>query len=156
MLFVTWRLQGSLRSKPHCATVAAVDRMLDRAPGEPGEMALKRFRFEVRQTERDEAGAIARELQTPGVSVAAIPLRALVAEGGVLAQLRAQGYEAISAASGASALDILRDDPTIAAMLIDVVMPGMDGTELARLTRVIRPSVQILFMTVCSSHPWNE
>lgn len=35
MLFVTWRLQGSLRTRPHCATVAAVDRMLDHAPGEP-------------------------------------------------------------------------------------------------------------------------
>jgi putative transposase len=34
MLLVTWRLQGSLRQKPHCASVAAIDRLLDKAPGE--------------------------------------------------------------------------------------------------------------------------
>jgi putative transposase len=43
MLFVTWRLRGSLRQKPHCATVAAVDRLLDRAPGEPLLLAQPRY-----------------------------------------------------------------------------------------------------------------
>ena len=43
MLFVTWRLQGSLRHKPHCATVAAIDRMLDRASGQPQLLALPEF-----------------------------------------------------------------------------------------------------------------
>jgi hypothetical protein len=41
----------------------------------------------------DEAAAIERELQTPGVSVAVIPLRMLVSRDGVLAQLGARGYE---------------------------------------------------------------
>ena len=51
------------------------------------------FSAAVRQSMTDEAAAIAGELRTPGVSVAAIPLRSLVARNGVLAQLRARGYE---------------------------------------------------------------
>ena len=43
MLFVTWRLRGSLRQKPHCATVSAVDRLLDRAPGDRLLLAQPRF-----------------------------------------------------------------------------------------------------------------
>jgi putative transposase len=43
MLFVTWRLRGSLRQKPHCATVSAVDRLLDRARGEPLLLAQPRY-----------------------------------------------------------------------------------------------------------------
>jgi len=50
MLFVTWRLQGSLRTKPHCATVAAVDRMLDRAPGEPQLLSQARYAKIVKRT----------------------------------------------------------------------------------------------------------
>jgi putative transposase len=43
MLFVTWRLRGSLRQKPHCATITAVDRLLDRAQGEPLLLAQPRY-----------------------------------------------------------------------------------------------------------------
>jgi REP element-mobilizing transposase RayT len=43
MLFVTWRLRGSLRQKPHCATVSAVDRLLDRAQGDPLLLAQPRY-----------------------------------------------------------------------------------------------------------------
>ena len=48
---------------------------------------------QIRQTFADETAAIARDLQTPGVSVAAIPLRSLVAQDGVLSRLQAAGYE---------------------------------------------------------------
>jgi hypothetical protein len=40
----------------------------------------------------DEAAAIAHDLQSPGVSVAVIPLRSLLAREGVLDRLRAEGY----------------------------------------------------------------
>jgi putative transposase len=43
MLFVTWRLRGSLRQKPHCATVSAVDRLLDRAQGHPLLLCQPRY-----------------------------------------------------------------------------------------------------------------
>ncbi|MFI4976974.1 MAG: TraB/GumN family protein [Caulobacterales bacterium] len=51
------------------------------------------FTAQVRQTMADETAAIAHDLQTPGVSVAAIPLRSLLAQDGVLARLKAQGYD---------------------------------------------------------------
>jgi hypothetical protein len=45
-----------------------------------------------RQSMADEAGAIGAALDQPGVSVAVVPLRPLLAEGGVLEQLKARGY----------------------------------------------------------------
>jgi len=41
----------------------------------------------------DEAGGIAAALEQPGQAVAVMPLRQLLAEDGVLEQLRARGYE---------------------------------------------------------------
>ena len=41
----------------------------------------------------DQAQAIARALKTPGHAVAVVPLRPLLAQGGVLDRLRAQGFE---------------------------------------------------------------
>ena len=46
----------------------------------------------VRRTEADQASAIARALQAPGTAVAVVELRPLLAEGGVLDRLRAEGY----------------------------------------------------------------
>jgi hypothetical protein len=57
------------------------------------------FAVQVRRTMSDEADSIASELQTPGVVVAAIPLRALVAQDGVLTRLQARGYEVRTPAS---------------------------------------------------------
>ena len=45
-----------------------------------------------RQAMADEANAIGAALAQPGTSVAILPLRPLLAEGGVLEQLRAKGY----------------------------------------------------------------
>jgi len=61
---------------------------------------LPDFNARVRQTMADEAAAIAHDLSTPGVSVAVIPLRALVAHDGVLERLKAEGYEIGTPASG--------------------------------------------------------
>ncbi len=43
MIFVTWRVQGSLHQRPHCASVAAVDRLLDRNSSEPQLLAEARY-----------------------------------------------------------------------------------------------------------------
>ena len=45
-----------------------------------------------RQAMADEAGAIGAALERPGVSVVVLPLRPLLAQGGVLEQLAAKGY----------------------------------------------------------------
>jgi TraB family protein len=44
------------------------------------------------RTKADEAAAIAKALQTPGHAIALVPLRPLLAQGGVLDRLRGQGF----------------------------------------------------------------
>ncbi|MCU1262528.1 MAG: hypothetical protein JWO80_5413 [Bryobacterales bacterium] len=48
MILVTWRLRGSLRQKPRCASAAAVDRMLDRSAGEQLLLGEERYARVVR------------------------------------------------------------------------------------------------------------
>jgi hypothetical protein len=48
---------------------------------------------EIRSLHRQQAEAIARALDRPGRAVAALTLRSLLAEGGTLDQLRAQGFD---------------------------------------------------------------
>jgi two-component system, OmpR family, response regulator MprA len=59
--------------------------------------------------------------------------------------LEADGYDVVMAGDGHSALDILRSQP-IDLVILDVMMPGMDGFEVCRLAR--RESVvPILLLT---------
>lgn len=62
--------------------------------------------------------------------------------------LQDQGYQVLEVDRGAIALDVLRDpDQAIDLLLSDVVMPGMNGTKLARLANEIRPDLNVLFMS---------
>jgi PAS domain S-box-containing protein len=54
------------------------------------------------------------------------------------------GYEALSADSGAQALDLLRQHPDIAILFSDVVMPGMSGVELGKAARREFPELKIV------------
>jgi signal transduction histidine kinase/CheY-like chemotaxis protein len=57
------------------------------------------------------------------------------------------GYDVRDAGGGADALDLLRRDNRIDVLLTDVVMPGMNGAELARLALAMRPELTVLFMS---------
>jgi signal transduction histidine kinase/CheY-like chemotaxis protein len=58
------------------------------------------------------------------------------------------GYDVLSAASGADALALFERQPgAIDLLLTDVVMPGMDGTELAARLRARRPGLRVLFVS---------
>jgi CheY-like chemotaxis protein len=63
--------------------------------------------------------------------------------------IRTFGYLALDAADGKEALALARDHPEIRVILLDVVMPGLSGKELADQLQVHLPSVAILF---CSGH----
>ncbi|MDG9883437.1 response regulator [Pseudomonas sp. GD04058] len=55
------------------------------------------------------------------------------------------GYEVREAEDGETALALLRSEQQFALMLTDVGLPGIDGKELARQTRELRPQLPIMF-----------
>lgn len=61
--------------------------------------------------------------------------------------LRRSGYNVTEANGGEAALAILAHDGSIELLLSDVVMPTMNGTELARQAAALRPDLPILFVS---------
>jgi len=62
--------------------------------------------------------------------------------------LREIGYAVISAANGEEALQAVRDYPGyIHLLLTDVIMPGMNGREIAESICASRPETKVLFMS---------
>ena len=62
--------------------------------------------------------------------------------------LERQGYTVLVAESGAAALDVVTRDPRpIHVLLTDLVMPGMNGRELASRVAALRPSMKVVFMS---------
>src|SRR5579863_8556513 len=62
--------------------------------------------------------------------------------------LEKQGYRVIEAADGAVAMQIaVAHDAVIHLLLTDVIMPGMNGRELAQRVLEIRPNVKVLYMS---------
>jgi PAS domain S-box-containing protein len=61
------------------------------------------------------------------------------------ALLSRSGYAVLTAADGASALNVLRDHPVgIGLILLDMTMPGMTTSEIVRAIRALDPTVPIL------------
>jgi len=68
--------------------------------------------------------------------------------GYIEAALRDLDYRALAAADAAEALMLLEErELPIDLLLTDVVMPGLNGRELAERARALRPGIKILFMT---------
>jgi PAS domain S-box-containing protein len=61
--------------------------------------------------------------------------------------LRTLGHDAIEAAGGQEALDLLQRDREFDLMIVDLAMPNMHGDEFAARAREIIPDVPILFVT---------
>jgi CheY-like chemotaxis protein len=61
--------------------------------------------------------------------------------------LRDLGYATVEAEGGADALAKLEAHPEVALMLTDVVMPGMNGRQLADEAQRRRPALVVLFTT---------
>jgi len=59
--------------------------------------------------------------------------------------LRRKGYHVLSARDGNEALKIAHAQEGIDLLITDVVMPGMNGVELARELRKLRPSLKVLY-----------
>ena len=56
------------------------------------------------------------------------------------------GYEVVAFDNGADALDRLKQEP-FTLLLTDIVMPRMDGIELARQASELDPELKIMFIT---------
>ncbi|HEX4802829.1 MAG TPA: response regulator, partial [Myxococcaceae bacterium] len=57
-----------------------------------------------------------------------------------------EGLQALSASTGKEALELLRR-PEVSVMVTDLMMPGMDGQELLKAARAVRPDVEVVLMT---------
>jgi signal transduction histidine kinase/ActR/RegA family two-component response regulator len=65
----------------------------------------------------------------------------------IASMLQSAGYDVLVADSGRTALSLSRDRSDVALVITDVVMPDMNGVELARALRERMPEVQILYLS---------
>lgn len=68
------------------------------------------------------------------------------------AVLERAGYRVVTALDGETGVSLFRENP-IDAVLLDYLMPGMDGGEVARVMRGIKPEVPILLHSACVDLP---
>jgi CheY-like chemotaxis protein len=59
--------------------------------------------------------------------------------------LRTRGYSVIEASDGRAALTVLESSERIDLLLTDVVMPGMDGRQLAEVACTKQPQLKVLY-----------
>jgi two-component system, response regulator, stage 0 sporulation protein F len=60
--------------------------------------------------------------------------------------LTALGYAVREAPDGPTALEIVREEP-LSLVILDYIMPGMDGAEVAREIGTVDPELPIVFST---------
>jgi CheY-like chemotaxis protein len=71
--------------------------------------------------------------------------------------LEMQGYVVVEAADAATALDLLEVRPGIDVLFTDIVMPGMNGFELAHLAKQKRPDVKVVYTSGFTRElPWGK
>jgi CheY-like chemotaxis protein len=61
--------------------------------------------------------------------------------------LQSGSHQVLTAKDGTAALDILDRDIPIDLLLTDVVMPGLNGFNLARMARTRRREIKVLYLT---------
>jgi CheY-like chemotaxis protein len=66
------------------------------------------------------------------------------------------GYEVVTVSGPRAALDALRRQPAISLMLVDIVMPEMDGYEVVEEARRIAPSVHVVFVSAFAPDPARQ
>jgi len=69
--------------------------------------------------------------------------------------LQNAGFEVISYDNGLAAYHRLREEP-FELLLTDIVMPEMDGIELARRAAELDPDIKIMFITVFAAVALNS
>jgi two-component system cell cycle sensor histidine kinase/response regulator CckA len=70
--------------------------------------------------------------------------------------LQTAGYEVVAASSGRQALELVERRGPFDGFVVDVVMPGMSGTELGQVLRRADPDAKILYFTGFSDRLFSE
>jgi CheY-like chemotaxis protein len=70
--------------------------------------------------------------------------------------LERAGYEVVAAADGATALQLVSEGLRVDVVVADLMMPGMDGEEMMRHLRGVRPDLKVLFVTGYSDHLFKD
>jgi two-component system response regulator MprA len=60
--------------------------------------------------------------------------------------LRKRGYTVVTAADGAAALALIEQQP-FDLLLLDLMMPGLNGIEVARRAQTLQPAAAVLILT---------
>ena len=66
------------------------------------------------------------------------------------------GHEVVTVAGPRAALDALSRQPAISLMLVDVVMPEMDGYEVVAEARKLSPGVHVVFVSAFAPDPARQ
>ena len=90
---------------------------------------------------------VMREDRPPGYQRILLVEDNEVVRGPVTQLLEELGYDVLSAESPSEALELSADGDPIDLLLTDVVMPEMNGRQLAELLREKRPELRVLFMS---------
>ena len=61
--------------------------------------------------------------------------------------LGARGIEVVGAAGGRQALQLLEEDPSFDAIILDMVMPGMDGNEVLQVLSTMGLNIPVVLAT---------
>lgn len=67
--------------------------------------------------------------------------------GFVVINLQRAGYEVVEAGSGEEAFEVLGQNPDVLLMLVDVMLPGIDGYEICRRVRAQGSEIGIIMLT---------
>jgi len=62
-------------------------------------------------------------------------------------ELDAAGYDVAEAHDYRDALDVLEDGKRVSVLVVDLVLPGVNGFALARMARMRHHKVKIIYMT---------
>lgn len=113
----------------------------------PGQGAAIQIYFQQVADGVDEAAPQRRWVKLPGGGGEVL----LVAEDETLVRellckcLRSHGYQVLDAACGTDALELASKAERIDMLITDIVMPNMNGDELARRLLRLRPELKVLF-----------
>jgi two-component system cell cycle sensor histidine kinase/response regulator CckA len=70
--------------------------------------------------------------------------------------LKHAGYEVVTADGGTAALQLVGEGQRVDVVVADLMMPDMDGAEMMRRLRAVRPDLKVLFVTGYSDHLFKE